>query len=116
MDNEFIKQLIEFFTLTLNLILVTHLFACIWVYIGMKEYQDNSKIKNSKQVWNHLIANTDNSIDETPEGWVGKAESNNIQIITFQNLYITSFYWVMTSFTSVGYGDVTGTTWQEQLY
>lgn len=31
-------------------------------------------------------------------------------------MYVTSFYWVLTSFSSVGYGDVTGETEFEYLY
>lgn len=40
-DNQKLKKMIEFFNLTLLLILMTHFFACIWVYVGEKEYYDN---------------------------------------------------------------------------
>ena len=33
-DNQKLKKMIEFFNLTLLLILMTHFFACIWVQIG----------------------------------------------------------------------------------
>lgn len=34
----------------------------------------------------------------------------------FESLYITSVYWALTSFTSIGYGDVTGLTSAEYMF
>lgn len=84
--------MIEFFNLTLLLILMTHFFACIWVHIGTQEWSENGI------------------------GWIQKQLDNDSQDTDFSSLYITSIYWVMTSFTSIGYGDVTGATNHEYLY
>lgn len=40
----------------------------------------------------------------------------SVFIEDFWSLYSTSFYWVITTFTSVGYGDVIGVTDGEYLY
>lgn len=40
----------------------------------------------------------------------------SIQSLDFKSIYITSFYWVIMTFTSVGYGDVTGSTILEYVY
>ena len=44
------------------------------------------------------------------------AKDNNIQLEDFSSIYITAFYWVITTFTSVGYGDIIGETNLENFY
>jgi len=39
-----------------------------------------------------------------------------IQETDYSHLYTSSFYWIITSFTSVGYGDIKGETQFEYLF
>jgi len=47
---------------------------------------------------------------EIEAGWIWANEQDEIQNTDFISLYISSFYWVITSFSSVGYGDIKGNT------
>jgi hypothetical protein len=46
-------------------------------------------------------------------GWITK---NNLQDKTFFDIYITSLYYQMTTLTTVGYGDISGTNCYELVY
>ena len=86
------KKLVDTFNLTLMLILLSHMFACQWVFMGMKRLREND------------------------DGWIKKTMDDERQLLDLASLYITSQYWVLTSYTSVGYGDITGTSTDEYLY
>lgn len=72
--------------------MVSYFFACLWILIGL---------------W--LLV-------ENEEGWLYDLIDNEIQNEDFISYLITANYWVITSFTSVGYGDVLGSTSIEYLY
>lgn len=82
--------------LILKIICITHFFANIWIFIGQREHRLNE------------------------DGWI----MDNIQggilpeyaASDFDYLYVTSVYWVITSFSSVGYGDITGLTKVEYVF
>ena len=71
------------------LILTIHLLAWIWIYLGKSE-PDSGWIQQESG----LLNNPDSHVD----------------------LYIASVYWVMTTFTTVGYGDLKGHTNSENLF
>ena len=85
LNNEQVKKIINAIRMMISLLLSSHFFANIWVLIGMQKY-------------------------EIKAGWIWANEQDAIQNTDFISLYISSFYWVITSFSSVGYGDIKGNT------
>jgi hypothetical protein len=75
------------------IILISHFFACIWVLIGLNTYENESE-----------------------KGWIYVNQMGGIQNMDFKSLYISSIYWVYTTFSSVGYGDIKGDTTDEVLF
>ena len=70
------------------LILTIHLFACIWIWLGK----------------------------DSDEGWVTAKQSLLSDPNSNFDLYVAAIYWVMTTFTTVGYGDFTGQTNSENVF
>ena len=69
--------------------------ACLWLRIGGYElhtYEQSIGLKPEKEA----------------SGWIHTLKSKGLQEDDYWSMYITSFYWVMTTFSSVGYGEVTG--------
>ena len=96
-ENRYLKMISEIFKInprserllmmTMILILLMHVVACLWVYAGKFD-------ENSKDNWIYTKGFTDmNSID----------------------LYITSFYFTVTTLMTVGYGDITANSSLEKL-
>ena len=50
------------------------------------------------------------------DGWIVALMADNMQLDDYWSLYITSTYFVIASFSSVGYGDVYGYTQMENLF
>jgi Ion channel len=67
--------------------LTLHVLSCIWIYIGA----------NNEGTW------------ITASSGIGKDTAD-------YTLYITSFYWVVTTLTTIGYGDYKGFTTNEYMY
>ena len=69
------------------MLLFSHMSSCYWVYLGRE-----------------------------PEGWVEReSEQNTLDSESSLAVYIAAFYFVLTTLTSVGYGDITGSTMDEML-
>jgi hypothetical protein len=49
-------------------------------------------------------------------GWILNLISSDLQLPDFWSLYITSIYFIITTFSSVGYGDVIGITLTECVF
>lgn len=91
-DNELLKKLIDTFSMIVILFLISHFFACIWMLIGYKEMVRDDA------------------------GWISSQIENNRQTTDVLSLYVSSVYWVIASFSSVGYGDITPKTESEMIY
>ena len=90
---EVTNNLTKFTTFFLLLSLTVHLFGSMWVYIG---------ILNGKEGW---IEQKLDLLDATSRDTLPRSR-----------VYIASLYWVMTTFTTVGYGDIAGHANNEYLY
>ncbi len=73
--------------MTMILILLQHVVACIWVYVA--KFDDSSK-----------------------ENWIYQKGFNDLPVV---ELYITSFYFTVTTIMTVGYGDITAYNSIEKL-
>lgn len=82
---------LSFSKLIMNIIYFNHILACIWLYIGL----------------NQVLM----SPNEDP--WIVTGEFEDYDILS---LYIFSYYWNMTTITTVGYGDYSGSTSTEYIY
>lgn len=93
LNNEQLKKLKKAFLLVIQIIFVSHFFANLWILIGLIEMY------------------------EKQDGWILDNISDEILPESakddFYYLYITSIYWCITSFSSVGYGDISGLTKSE---
>lgn len=90
LNNEQLKKLKSALRLIIKIIFITHFFANLWILIGLRE------LHRQQSGW--ILDNIQGEI--LPE--YSKQD--------FMYLYVTSIYWVITSFSSVGYGDITGLT------
>jgi hypothetical protein len=77
------------FELMLYLLSVSHFLGCMWVYIG--KVVEGSWIRRPDE----LVTVDNNSISD---------------------VYISSTYWVITTITTVGYGDIKGYTPEEYIF
>ncbi|GMH59532.1 hypothetical protein TrST_g11508 [Triparma strigata] len=76
--------------IVLMVLLVTHLVGCLWYMIGR--------------------TGGDDPIDG---GWMWRYQLSNH---TIEQQYVTSLYWAFSTLTTVGYGDISARTPQEQIY
>ena len=77
---DFANLILEFLVDIFRTIALTHQFACIFIYLAQRENQD-----------------------ESVRTWVDDA---NLTKVDNQELYTNSLYWIFTTMTSVGYGDI----------
>jgi hypothetical protein len=86
-----------FMTLNFTFVLTWHVFACMWVMIGRQEDHDHSVGWVEKE----LKVYTDKGMDKG---------------LHHLALWASAFYFVVTTSTTVGYGDYFATTLQERAF
>lgn len=87
-----LKKVMNAVDLLTKLSFIAHLFANLWILIGKVQ-------------------------EEKGAGWLLAYKENGLLSETeFMSLYSTSIYWVVVTFSSVGYGDITGSTPTEMAY
>lgn len=96
-----IKEFIDFIKLQFSVLMITHFMACVWIYIGKSELNG----------WVQIFLTKLNLPDYDP--------SVNLDINMYDNMftiYINATYFILTTITTTGYGDITGTTTSEYLF
>ena len=91
-DNEKIKNLINMFDLIVLLSFVSHFCACIWIRIGsilLIDYQ---------------------------QGWIYESHQAEFLELDYWSQYIAAVFFIITTFTSVGYGDIKGNSKGEFIF
>lgn len=81
------NNLIRFIKLILTLLMVIHIFACVYILIG-----------------------------QTHDGWLTNTLDYANEAEKFSRYYITSFYQIVTTFTTVGFGDIVPIRINETVY
>lgn len=82
----------------INLLFIIHILACTWSYIGIALEVEGSWISGHNN--KNQNSNKFDAIPATEQ----------------QTIYIYSIYWVITTLTTVGYGDIVGATNSEHLF
>jgi hypothetical protein len=77
--------------------MISHMCACVWILIG--EAKKNGINENQEN-----------------QGWIIKLIDEGMLNDEYWSKYICAFYWVITTFSSIGYGDVIGNTNTENLF
>lgn len=94
-----VSEYVDFVRLEIAVVLLTHLMACIWIHIGRQS--------------------------DGTDGWVTafvkdqRSSQNNEFLKDFDfvvEIYANAFYFILTTITTVGYGDINGNTTPELLF
>ena len=101
----------DFVKLNLTVLLLTHIMACLWITIGMADDGWVSKFVNS---------NKENYKNENPEKIYNDDDSDQLFTDAMHRycfpIYVNAAYFILTTITTVGYGDISGNTKYEYLF
>lgn len=96
---QIVSEYVDFIKLEFGVLMLTHIMAIIWIAIGL----DNS-VEGS---W----------VVTFVEGLKETTDSQDIEAFDYLGtIYISAFYFILTTITTVGYGDISGSTTKEYLY
>ena len=96
-SREKLSNILDMYGLTTLLVFTSHMFSVLWMLMGR----------------NGLANGQD---EGGPRGWIHEAGLAVGQATDYWSVYITSVYFVITSFTSVGYGDIKAHAIDEHMF
>ena len=85
---EKLTKIIDISSFFLKILFFAHIFACVWYFIGQKNFGNDE------------------------ETWINKHKEN----LTILDYYIISLYWAIMTLTTVGYGDIVAVTRIEKIF
>ena len=105
---EWSPGLVSMMSLTFQLTFIAHFIACFWFYLSTEDVTgvEPPGIEYADTPWYELP-------DQRQVTWV---TVGNLQHATELDQYCASFYWVVTTMLSVGYGEISGTNDTERIY
>jgi hypothetical protein len=80
-------------TFTIKFVLVCHVIACVWIFVG------------KESLFELIETNEGSYTDFSTQNWLTNAYLSNA---TEYQKYTASFYFTVTTMTTVGYGDISG--------
>ena len=94
-----VSEYVDFIQLELGVLLLTHIMAVIWIKIGLDASVDGSWVNTY--------------VDEVREK---TGDPSRDQYTEMWTIYVNAFYFILTTITTVGYGDISGSTTNEYLF
>ena len=94
-----VSEYVDFIELELGVLLLTHIMAVLWIYIGTDDSVDGSWVNSFVESQREELG--DETLDMYDFMWV---------------IYFNAFYFILTTITTVGYGDISGSTTNEYLF
>lgn len=88
--------LIKLYTFFVMFIMASHILACLWIFIAMLN-EENNKTNTFESTWLKSYKEP------------GAEESN-------ADIYLISLYWVITTLSTVGYGDLSANNVSERIF
>ena len=94
-----VSEYVDFIELELGVLLLTHIMAVVWIAIGLDSSVEGSWVNAFIEEQRELTG--DPNVDEYTYMWV---------------IYFNAFYFILTTITTVGYGDISGSTNVEKVF
>ncbi|CDW83278.1 voltagegated ion channel superfamily [Stylonychia lemnae] len=106
------KRIIEIFKIIVVYYFIFHLHSCFWHYIGLTNHNTNY-IYDKHQSQNYRDPNSNST-----KGWISLVfnDTTNYANEDYLQIYLRSQYLIISSFATVGYGDIHATDQNEYIF